>query len=84
MPESMIEKVTKDMGDTLIPGSTTIQTRLVVSREMLGLLARAAIEALRTPTEAMHNAALAAVDTIETRDDLEAAYTAMLSAALKE
>ncbi len=53
MTDSMIERVARAMGDTLIPGSTTIPAKLVISQELLGSLARAAIEAMRTPTEAM-------------------------------
>lgn len=49
----MVERVAKALGATLIPGSATVTAEYVVSAELIGRFARAAIEAMREPTEAM-------------------------------
>lgn len=51
--DDAVERVARAMGTTLIPGSTTITAELVMSRELIGRMARAAIEAMREPTPAI-------------------------------
>lgn len=78
MTDSIIERVARAMGDTLIPGSTTIPAKLVISQELLGSLARAAIQAMRTPTEAIKRS----LDEFDINDP--AAWPSLIDAALKE
>lgn len=90
MTDSMIERVAKTMGATLIPGSRTVMAADVISKELISFMARAAIEAMREPTEKMM--AVGEEATWEPSSDrpyiehytLKAAWQAMNDAALKE
>ncbi len=50
--DAQVDRVKKAMGAVLIPGSVSIPAEMVISRELLDSMARAAVAAMQEPIPA--------------------------------